>query len=164
MSELNILCIDDQRDVLASLQKDLEPFAALVSVEACESADEAREVIRDIQRAGDAIALLICDHVMPGQNGIDFLIELKQTCEFNKTRTILLTGLATHGDTIEAINKAHIDNYIEKPWDPEHLASTVRALLTQYVLDAGLDYQAYLPVLDKKALFDQLHERGMFSE
>ncbi len=161
MDKLTILCLDDQRDVLAALRKDLEVLGGAVTVIACESVAEAVEVLDVMDKHAEEPALLICDHVMPGKNGIDFLIDFRKEGRFPKTRRVLLTGLATHRDTIEAINRAHIDHYIEKPWDGAELVRTVKGLLTRYVLEAGVDYKPYLGVLDQETLYGELRKRSV---
>ncbi len=161
MDKLKIICLDDQRDVLAALRKDLELLSGAVTVIACESAVEADEVLDVMDKHAEEPALIICDHVMPGKNGIDFLVEFRKSGRFPKTKMVLLTGLATHRDTIEAINEAHIDHYIEKPWDGTDLVRTVEKLLTRYVLDAGLDYKPYLGVLDQETLYGELRKKSI---
>ena len=160
MEKPNIICIDDQREVLATLKKDLNIFNESFKIIFCESAAEAIVVIEEIDAEGDHLALIICDHIMPGSNGIDFLIELNTDLRFINTKKILLTGLATHQDTITAINKGNIDYYIEKPWDSENLKTVVKTFLTQYIINSGLDYQDYLPLLDQETLFKELRIRG----
>lgn len=159
MSTINILCIDDQRDVLATLHKDLAVFENYFTLIDCESAAEAEEVIEEIDQEGEYLGLLICDHLMPKKNGIDLLIEINEESRFRKTKKLLLTGMATHKDTIEAINMADIDRYIEKPWDEEELVHIIKELLTQYILSAGLDYQEYMPILDQPTLLKVLKDR-----
>lgn len=156
MEKLTIICLDDQREVLAALKKDLAVLEERCAVIGCESADETLEVLSDMERRGEEPALLICDHVMPGTSGIDFLAQIRRDGRFELTKRILLTGLATHQDTIEAINKARIDYYIEKPWDPKTLVQSARRFLTQFVLESGLEYKDYLPVLDQETLFKGL--------
>lgn len=158
MEKIPILCIEDQREVLAALRKDLEEFLSHCSIVECESADEAKEVLDNLGRKGMDPGVLICDHVMPGENGIEFLIDVHQDKRFPYSRKILLTGLATHEDTIRAINKAHIDHYIEKPWEKEALIRMVKELVTKFVLDSGKDYQDYMPVLDQETLYNRLRE------
>ncbi len=158
MTKIPILCIEDQREVLAALRKDLEEFLSHCAVIECESADEASEVLEKLDLKDREPGVLICDHVMPGENGIEFLIKIHQDKRFPHSRKILLTGLATHEDTIRAINNAHIDHYIEKPWERETLNRMVRELLTLFVLDSGRDYQPYLPVLDQETLYSRLRE------
>ncbi len=158
MEKIPILCIEDQREVLAALRKDLEEFLSHCSIVECESADEAKEVLDNLDQKGMDPGILICDHVMPGENGIEFLIDVHQDKRFPYSRKILLTGLATHEDTIRAINKAHIDHYIEKPWEKEALIRMVKELVTKFVLDSGKDYQDYMPVLDQETLYHRLRE------
>lgn len=160
MEKLNIICIDDQREVLASLIKDLEPLKKYFDITDCESADEALEVLDEVDGEGGYVPLLICDHIMPGKNGIDFLIEVAGDPRFAKTKKILLTGLATHQDTIVAINKAMIDQYVEKPWEGKDLLQTIRILLTEYLVTSGLDYQSLLEIMDQPTLYKALRDRG----
>ena len=58
--------------------------------------------------------------------------------------------------TINAINEGGIDNYVEKPWQPEHLLNVVKRLLTLYILDSGIDYRPYMSILDNTTLFSKL--------
>ena len=160
MEKPNIVCIDDQREVLATLKKDLEIFQEYFKINYCESAEEANELIEEIDADGEYLALLICDHIMPESNGIDFLIEVDRDLRFEKTMKLLLTGLATHQDTIVAINKANINYYIEKPWESEDLVNSVKRLITQFILSTGLEYQGFLPVLDQDLLFKELRTKN----
>ena len=41
----NIICIDDQREILATLEKDMESFSPYFSLLYCESTREAKEEI-----------------------------------------------------------------------------------------------------------------------
>lgn len=156
MATLTIVCVDDQRDVLAALRKDLTFFESAFEIIDCESAAEAAEVMDEIDANGDYVALLICDHVMPEQTGVDFLVEVQADLRFTHTRKLLLTGLATHADTIQAINQAGVDYYIEKPWEPERLVAVVKTLVTAFILRVGISYQTLLPYLDQQALYKAL--------
>ena len=160
MTRPTIICIDDQREVLATLRKDLTPLRDNFSVEFCESAAETEELLDELDSEGQPVALLICDHVMPGKNGVDFLIGVNADLRFRHTRKMLLTGQATHQDTITAINEAGVNRYIEKPWTPEKLLEDIRALLTEFVINEGLDYRDYISELDQPTLYRLLRERG----
>lgn len=157
---LEIICVDDQREVLTALDHDLEALGELYGVVLCESAAEAAEAMDEIDEAGGQVALVICDQVMPQQSGTDFLGRIRADTRFSHTRKILLTGLATQEDTIAAINEAGVDLYLEKPWDTERLLDGVRRLATGYVFAAGLDYLPYAPALDQQTLYDELRRRG----
>ena len=159
MQNLNIICIDDQREVLASLKKDLETLKSYFDIEYCESAEEAKELIEEIDKDGNEIAVLICDHIMPESTGVDFLVEIDKDIRFSHTKKILFTGLATHKDAIMAINNADLDYYIEKPWESENLIAAVKTLITKFILERGINYSDYLPVLDQEVLYQELRNR-----
>lgn len=160
MDRLYILCLEDQREVLNAIAEDLAEFDEIGIVEECESAEEAAALLDDIDSRGDYLAVVVSDHVMPGQTGVDFLTELKADGRFPRTRKILLTGLATHQDTIRAINQAAIDRYLEKPWTKAQLTQAVRELLTVFVLESGIDYEPIAGRLDQQVLFDHLRHRA----
>ncbi len=159
MDKLNILYVDDQREVLSTLAKDLQVFEKYMAVEECESAGEALNLINEIDREGDFVAVIICDHIMPGMSGVDFLSRVTSDGRFSSTRKMMLTGQATHQDTIMAINQARIEKYIEKPWKKEELVEAVKILLTHYLMDTGIEYQNYLPVLHQPTLLNYLQHK-----
>ncbi|MEM9418341.1 MAG: response regulator [Planctomycetota bacterium] len=162
MSKPVILCIDDQREVLAALIKDLEPFAEYFDIIDAESAEDAGAVLDDMIDHGMPVALIISDHVMPGITGVSFLTQLRNRGDLPNTRKLLLTGLATHEDTIRAINEAAIDQYIAKPWHVDQLFEVVGRLVTQFILAVYPDsYQLYLPILNQDVILERMqHGQG----
>lgn len=158
MSRLVILCIEDEDEVRDAVVRDLEVFEPAFLIEMAEDADDARQVVQEVIGAGDAIALVIADHRLPGMQGTDFLIELHGTAGTAAARKILLTGQAGHEDTIRAINEASLDHYISKPWTEEELHSVVREQLTEYVLENVEDVLPYVSVLDGARLLQRLAE------
>lgn len=156
MEKLNVICVDDQREVLSAVLQDLEPLHQWLNIEDCESAGEVLELMDELDAEGEMIALIISDHVMPGKIGVELLTEVSQDSRFVRTRKVLLTGQATHTDTINAINSAGIDRYFEKPWQASQLIECVRNLVTQYIFDMGLDYTQYHEHLDQSVVFERL--------
>lgn len=159
MSKPVIVCLDDQRDVLTALLKDLDEFRAGFELLACESGAEAEEELEELEAAGRAVVLFICDHIMPDMTGVAFLSRLVDEHRFEKARKILLTGLATHEDTIAAINQGSIDYYIAKPWKRDELITFVKQQLTYAVLGQGLEYEPYLKWLDQPTLYTILRKQ-----
>lgn len=157
METINIICVDDQQEVLDSVMRDLRPLTTHVRVEEASSVDECLELIDQLDTQGEHVAVVISDQVMPDAKGTDLLARIAADRRFPKTRKVLLTGQATHADTINAINNGHIDNYVEKPWNPEQLLAIVKRLLTLYLIDSGLDHVPFLPVLDKETLITKLY-------
>ena len=155
-----ILCVDDQKEVLNALAADLDYFEKFFRIEACESAGELLELMDDLDADGEKIALIISDHVMPGKSGVELLIEINKESRFEGCKKMLLTGLATHEDTITAINQASIDKYVEKPYQKDNLITTVKELITAYILEMGIDYTEYTQMLDQNYLFEYLRRNG----
>tara|TARA_R110001583_G_scaffold11285_1_gene51290 strand:- start:47 stop:520 length:474 start_codon:yes stop_codon:yes gene_type:complete len=153
MEKINIICVDDEREVLDSVVRDLEYFSEFFNIEECESAIECLELLEEFDANQEYVALLISDHVMPEKSGVELLTEVELDKRFLGTKKLLLTGLATQADTIRAINDAKLDNFLEKVWDPEELVQTVKELLTEYIVEKGIDYQAYLEKLDAPTLY-----------
>jgi response regulator RpfG family c-di-GMP phosphodiesterase len=156
MNRLVILCIEDEQEVREAIARDLEDFEPVFLVEVAEDATEARQVIDDLRTAGDEIALVIADHLLPGTPGTEFLIELHHTPNGERIKKVLLTGQAGHDDTIRAINEADLNHYIAKPWTREALHEVVEEQLTDYVLTNVADVLPYLPVLDGPRLLERL--------
>ncbi|ELI1811822.1 response regulator [Vibrio fluvialis] len=156
MEKLNIICVDDQREVLSAVLQDLEPLATWLNIEDCESAYEVLDLMDDLDAQGEHIALIISDHVMPGKTGVDLLTEVAEDSRFKGTKKVLLTGQATHTDTINAINAAGIDRYFEKPWNAKTLVECVRSLVTEYVFERGMDYTELHDHLDQKIVLARL--------
>ena len=161
MEKLNIICVDDQREVLATLGKDLEVLEDLCEITFCESAEEAMEVMEELDAEGKAAALIICDHIMPGLSGVEFLTGIQEDGRFDNTRKLLLTGQATHQDTIKAINRAKVDFYTEKPWESAELLKEVKVLLTRFIISAGLDYQPFTEIVDQETLFKEIKKNKL---
>jgi len=160
MDKLYLLCIDDQPEVLNALESDLAEFEPYLNIEICESGQEAMELIEDIDQDGDHLAVVISDQVMPEMTGVDVLREIQTDRRFTHTKKILLTGLATHEDTINAINTGGLDHYVQKPWTREGIAAVIKKSLTAFIVDSGIDYESYLDVLDQPMLYEALRNRS----
>lgn len=156
MSKYLILCVDDEREVLDSVIQDLDEFEAHFSIEAAESVSEAKEIIEEYKNEETPLALILCDHIMPEQTGISFLIQLNQDDATQATRKLLLTGQAGLEDTVEAVNHSSLDFYIAKPWRGDDLRDTVKAQLTQYVINNDPDLMQWAQVLDTEKIFNAI--------
>lgn len=156
MSKPCILCVDDQPEVGSALEKDLTPLTQRFDVVVTGSAAEAWEVLEELDGDGTPLYLIISDQVMPQTTGVEFLSQVVVDGRFPWARALLLTGLATHQDTIAAINQGRIDRYLSKPWQAGELLATVRSLVTEALLEAGDDHLPFLPDLDQQVLLKRL--------
>lgn len=159
MNKLMILCIDDEREVLDSVVQDIECFEENFIIEAAQSVAEARSVIDDYRSQDVPLALVLCDHIMPEQTGISFLIELNEQDDTNKTRKVLLTGQAGLNDTVEAVNHSSLDFFIAKPWVGEELRKVVKEQLTHYVIENEKDLMPWVQVLDAEKILNAISDK-----
>lgn len=160
MNRIAILVLEDEPEVRAAVVRDLAPFADAFRIEASDDADDARTLIAEMNTGGDAVGLILCDHLLPGVRGTDFLVELDTDPATASMRKVLLTGQAGHEDTIRAINQGGLDYYIAKPWNAEGLQAVVRRQLTEYVLAECEDLLPYVNILDGPRLLEAISASG----
>jgi CheY-like chemotaxis protein len=160
MATIYILCVEDEPEVLDAVVRDLAPLEVRFPVEGARSAAEARRVVAQILGEGSRLGLVLCDHIMPEENGVEFLVELQGKPETAKTRKVLLTGQADLEATVKAVNEASLDYYIAKPWTRRDLLAIARKQLTEFVLETEEDLIPYLGVLEGARLADAVRSRG----
>lgn len=156
MNKYLILCVDDEREVLDSVIQDLDCFEDQFVLEPAESVKEAKEVIEESLQQGVKLAVILCDHIMPEQTGIQFLIELNNDPHTQTTRKLLLTGQAGLEDTVEAVNHSSLDFYIAKPWRGDELRKIVKDQLTTYLIANEANLMPWASVLDTERVFEAM--------
>ena len=113
-----IAIVDDEEMVLTSLRSFLL-LETEYEVETFSSPQTAISALRE-----KPVDLVISDYLMPGMNGIEFLLQVKALHPF-ATR-ILLTGYADKENAIKAINEVGLYQYVEKPWNNDDLKITIQ--------------------------------------
>jgi thioredoxin reductase (NADPH) len=134
-----ILTVDDEPAVLRAAARDLRRrFGRDFRVLRAESGPEALEVLDEIARRGDPVALIVADQRMPRMTGVEFLGAARS--RFPDARKVLLTAYADTDAAIAAINELSLDFYLLKPWDPpeEKLYPIVAELLEDWSAEAVL--------------------------
>jgi YesN/AraC family two-component response regulator len=114
-----ILIVDDDKDCLSSLKNILLREENMVLE--IFTANNGEEAWNRLQEKG--FDLVLSDYKMPGMDGIELLARVKD--KFPNTQRILITAFSDLSVAKQAINKAEIHNYIEKPWDNEELKKTI---------------------------------------
>lgn len=160
MSDIYIICVEDEPQVLDVVIRDLAKLEDIFPIEVANSADEARELIKEIKEEGNEIGLAICDHIMPGDKGVDLMIEMQKDPFTESTRKVLLTGQAGLEETIEAVNNAKLNRYIAKPWKPEQILEVAVDELTTYVIEQQKELLPYMAVLDQERLQEAIRNKG----
>jgi thioredoxin reductase (NADPH) len=112
-----LLAVDDDTQVLAAVRRDLRSrYRESYTIISATSGEEALATIRELKARGDALAVVISDQRMPGMHGTDLLAQSRET--YPLARRVLLTAYSDIDAAIKAINDAHLDHYLAKPWDP----------------------------------------------
>src|SRR4051794_20646597 len=128
-----IVCVDDEEGVLRVLRAQLGArFGHECQIATARSGDEAVALFDELTREGESIAVVVADQIMPGMKGVE-LLEIVDR-RLPSTTKILLTGQAGLDAVVEAINRAHLNQYIAKPWDETALLLAVENLLRQFRL------------------------------
>jgi thioredoxin reductase (NADPH) len=130
MTKPVLLIVDDDPQVLAAVRRDLRSrYREHYTVMSAASGQEALAAARELKSRGDSLAMLISDQRMPGMLGSEVLAKSREI--YPVARRVLLTAYSDVEAAIKAINEAHLDYYLSKPWDPpeERLFPVVDDLL-----------------------------------
>jgi response regulator RpfG family c-di-GMP phosphodiesterase len=114
----NILCLDDETNVLKSLGRLLRQYKFNITTSS--SGQDALEKMQTTQ-----FDVVISDMRMPQMNGAEFLAQAKKLAP--DTQRILLTGFSDLDSTISAVNEGGIHAYVQKPWQNDHLISIIKS-------------------------------------
>ena len=134
-----VLIVDDEEIVLTSLRTLLQ-LETDYNILTFRSPTEALLAIQK-----QPIDAVISDFLMPELTGLQFLGEVKKV--YPTAPRILLTGYADKGNAINAINEVGLYQYIEKPWDNEHIKIVLRNGIQNKTLEETL--QQKLKELDE---------------
>ena len=117
MSKPIILTVDDDREVLQAIARDVRHgFGEHFRVIRADSGERALDVLRKVKLANEAVALMLVDQRMPGLSGVELLAEARRI--YPDAKKALLTAYADTDAAITAINDVRLDHYLVKPWDP----------------------------------------------
>lgn len=129
MTKPAILCVDDEAVILESLRSQLrEAFGDAYSYEIAQDAEDALEVIDELQEEGTQVLLIVSDWLMPGMKGDEFLIEVHR--QFPNVVKILLTGQADQRAITRAQQQANLHRCLFKPWSETDLVESVQSGLS----------------------------------
>jgi CheY-like chemotaxis protein len=130
MSQLAILCVDDETLILNSVVRQLQAeMGESYIYETAENAEEALEILEELQDEEVKVIVIVSDWLMPGMKGDELLIEVHK--RFPKTVKILLTGQADEAAIERAKAEANLHRYLPKPWDKEDLIECIKSGLAK---------------------------------
>jgi thioredoxin reductase (NADPH) len=112
-----LLIVDDDPNVLRAIERDLrQQYGSRFGILKTDSGQRALELVKQLKLRNEALALLLVDQRMPHMSGVVFLEQAMNI--FPDAKRVLLTAYADTEAAIRSINKAKIDYYMMKPWDP----------------------------------------------
>jgi len=120
-SDITILCVDDEPDILEILKYNLssEGYNVLTANDGLSAISKAKEIIPN---------LIIIDIMMPNMDGIEACENLRADEKFNDTIIMFLTARGEDYSHVAAY-EAGADDYVTKPVKPKVLVSKVKGLL-----------------------------------
>lgn len=118
----NLLLVDDEPNVLASLSRNLRhlPYKIFTATNAAEAIDCL---------TANPIDLMVADERMPGMPGSE--LAAWAAARFPQVMRIMLSGQASLPATLRAINQGRIYRFLTKPVSAAELASTIEAALAE---------------------------------
>ncbi len=132
MKTAKILIVDDEKNILKTLSKALEPFE--YEIDLAESGSEACNKI-----AHQTYDCIILDLRLPDMDGLEILRL------HNPPNVIMITAHGTIDNAVEAMKLGCVD-FIQKPFDLEVVRDTVTAVLSRKNLafEQELKYESYV--------------------
>ena len=130
MNKPVLLLVDADPQVLAAVRRDVRSrYRENYTVISAGSGQEALTAARELKSRGDALAMIVSDQRMPGMLGVEVLAQSREL--YPLARRVLLTAYSDIEAAVRAINEAHLDHYLSKPWAPpeEHLFPVLDDLL-----------------------------------
>lgn len=143
-----VLFVDDDANLLDGLLRTVrsENYRALTAT----SGERALDVI-----ANEAVDVVVSDDQMPGMGGLELLTTVHQ--QHPEIVNVMLSGLASIGTVVRALNHGQIFRFLIKPCSPDELCANVRqALAHKLVLDRC---RRLLPLFRRQANILQALER-----
>ena len=119
--KFHILVIDDDQKLRHLLKRFLEKNGFMVS--AAQDTSEAKKLMEIL-----IFDLLVIDIMMPGQNGLEFLKEIRLS---NSIPTLMLTAMSNPEDRLDGL-EIGADDYMTKPFEPRELLLRVQNILKRY--------------------------------
>jgi len=142
-----ILCVEDSRDLLNLLMDQAQRHLGnKVTVEGAASGAEALALVKELDRDGYDLAVVITDLEMPYMRGDDFLVKLHET--HPECYKFILSGMPNIEALRNVVNNARLYRCLEKPWDEDELMKHVERALARYM--------QYVQLLEHSRMFRSL--------
>jgi len=112
-----VLVVDDEPQLLETMRVSL---AGEFAVDTAANAADAEKLM-----GARSYAVIVCDHLLPGEAGLDFLVRMRE--RYPATRRILLTGYINPELLSRSVAVAELSACLLKPSVGDELQRAVRA-------------------------------------
>lgn len=120
-----ILFVDDEPNILHSIQRQLRKRFSLQTVES------GTEALRILEEEGP-FAVIVSDMRMPNMSGVELLAQVKDL--YPDMVRLMLTGNADQETAMEAVNTGHIFRFLTKPCPQATFITSLALALRQHRL------------------------------
>ncbi len=148
---MNILIVEDDKDILSFLKKSLKSDGFVV--------DSAENGSLGLQKAkGGDYDLIILDNILPNKNGMEICSEIRTA---GKNTRILMLSVGAEVDVKVQALKRGADDYLTKPFSYKELSARIEALMRRpvntknnilQVVDLTLDKNSHIVKRGKKQI------------
>ncbi len=121
----NVLCVDDEKNVLRALERALRK--EYYNVFTADSGKAGLDILNTLK-----VQLIIADFRMPEMNGVEFLQKAKE--KQPDALRMLLSGYASIDMIVKAVNRAGIFKILSKPWSDHQLRQEINLALRHWEL------------------------------
>ncbi len=147
--KMKVMVVDDEPQILTSVQDLLEDDFSVYTTTSAESALEVLEA--------NGVVVVISDQRMPGLSGDEFL---RRAETLSCATRVLITGYSDWEALVRAVNEGKIYSYVQKPWDPAELKMKVSKAAEHYAMQLELARERYL----LHALMDSVPDTIFFKD
>lgn len=117
---LRVMVVDDEPLNLDLLRRTLQRQFDIVE------AGSAAEALALLDGDGGAIALILCDQLMPGRSGTELAVEVRR--RWPTIRFVLVTGVDEAAEVVAAHKAGLLDEVVGKPWNAAKLRTRLLEL------------------------------------
>ncbi len=116
-----VLLVDDEAMLLDAIGLELRDSCELYTASSAAEADK--------RVAEHRFDVIVCDHMLPGEQGLDFLIRMLE--DFPSTRRILMTGYMNAEFISRSTVIAELSACLVKPIKASEIARAIKAALVR---------------------------------
>lgn len=146
MNKKQILVVDDEKNIRLTMSQALEFLE--IPIQTAINGEEALQRLRN-----ETFLLVFLDLKMPGMDGMEVLLEIKNN--WPQTRVIIITAHGTIEYAVEAMKLGAVD-FIQKPFSPSEIRELATQVLDREALDekSAKDYRSLIE-LAKRHISDR---------